>query len=79
MLLEDVALLRTPARLLVVGGDPAGDPEVERLRARAEALGIADRVRFPGAVPQGKLPRYYRAVDALVVSSRYESFGLGGG
>ncbi len=76
LLLESVALLKSPARLLVVGGDPAGDPEVERLRARAEALGIADRVRFPGAVPQGDLPRYYRAVDALVVSSRYESFGL---
>ena len=56
LLLESVALLRTPARLLVVGGDPAGDPEVERLRARAAALGIADRVRFPGAVPQGDLP-----------------------
>jgi D-inositol-3-phosphate glycosyltransferase len=76
LLLESLALLKTPARLLVVGGDPAGDPEVERLRARAEELGVAERVRFPGAVPQGELPRYYRAVDALVVSSRYESFGL---
>ncbi|HEU0026343.1 MAG TPA: glycosyltransferase [Ktedonobacterales bacterium] len=76
LLLESVALLKTPARLLVVGGDPTGDPEVERLRARAEALGVADRVRFPGAVPQSELPRYYRAVDALVVASRYESFGL---
>ncbi len=76
LLLESVALMKTPARLLVVGGDPAGDPEVERLRDRAAALGVADRVRFPGAVPQGGLPRYYRAVDALVVASRYESFGL---
>ena len=76
LLLESVALLRTPARLLVVGGDPNGDPEVERLRARAAELGIADRVRFPGAVPQRELPTYYHAVDAVVVSSRYESFGL---
>jgi len=76
LLLESVALLRTPARLLVVGGDPAGDPEVERLRARAAELGIADRVRFPGAVPQRNLPTYYHAADAVVVSSRYESFGL---
>ncbi len=76
LLLESVALMKTPARLLVVGGDPAGDPEVERLRARAEALGIAERARFPGAVPQSELPRYYRAADALVVASRYESFGL---
>lgn len=76
LLLESVALLRMPARLLVVGGDPSGDPEVERLRARAVALGIADRVRFPGAVPQRRLPTYYHAADAVVVSSRYESFGL---
>ncbi|HEX9036499.1 MAG TPA: glycosyltransferase [Ktedonobacterales bacterium] len=76
LLLESVALLKTRARLVVVGGDPAGDPEVERLRALAASLGIAHRVRFPGAVPQSILPRYYRAADALVVSSRYESFGL---
>jgi len=76
LLLESVALLRTPARLLVVGGDPAGDPEVERLRARAAELGLAERVRFPGAVPQADLPTYYHAVDGVVVSSRYESFGL---
>jgi D-inositol-3-phosphate glycosyltransferase len=76
LLLESVAQLTSPARLFVVGGDPAGDPEVERLRARAAELGLGARVRFPGAVPQGDLPRYYRAVDALVVASRYESFGL---
>jgi D-inositol-3-phosphate glycosyltransferase len=49
---------------------------VERLRARAAELGIAARVRFPGAVPQRELPAYYHAADAVVVSSRYESFGL---
>jgi D-inositol-3-phosphate glycosyltransferase len=76
LLLESVALLQTPARLLVVGGDPNGDPEVERLRARAAELGIAERVRFPGAVPQRDLPTYYHAADAVIVSSRYESFGL---
>ncbi|HET9110196.1 MAG TPA: glycosyltransferase [Ktedonobacterales bacterium] len=76
LLLESVAQMRTPARLLVVGGDPAGDPEVERLRAHAAELGLAERVRFPGAVPQRELPTYYHAVDAVVVASRYESFGL---
>lgn len=76
LLLESVALMRRPARLIVVGGDPEGDPEVERLRARAVELGIAGRVRFPGAVAQPELLSYYRAADALVVTSRYESFGL---
>jgi D-inositol-3-phosphate glycosyltransferase len=76
LLLESVAHMRTPVRLIVVGGNPEGDPEVERLRERARELGIAARVRFPGAVPQAELPRYYHAADALVVTSRYESFGL---
>ena len=76
LLLESVALLRTPARLILIGGNPDGDPEVERLRQRAADLGLGERVRFPGAVPQRQLPEYYHAADAVVVSSRYESFGL---
>lgn len=76
LLLESVAQMRTPARLIVVGGDPAGDPEVERLRTQAQAFGIGERVLFPGAVPQDQLVSYYRAADALAVTSRYESFGL---
>lgn len=76
LLLESVALMRTQARLLVIGGNPAGDPELERLRDRAAELGIGERVLFPGAVPQADLPRYYSAAESLVITSRYESFGL---
>lgn len=79
LLLESAAQLRRPAQVIVVGGDPTrpgGDPEITRLRARADELGIADRVRFPGAIAQDDLPTYYRAAEALVVTSRYESFGL---
>jgi D-inositol-3-phosphate glycosyltransferase len=76
LLLASVARMRTDAVLHIVGGDPDGDPELDRLRALASDLGIAERVRFPGAVAQRDLPDYYRAADALVVTSRYESFGL---
>ena len=76
LLLESVSLMRTPAQLIIIGGNPDGDPEVERLRQRAADLGLAERVRLPGAVPQQDLRRYYHAADAVVVSSRYESFGL---
>jgi D-inositol-3-phosphate glycosyltransferase len=76
LLLESVARMRTPAVLVLIGGDPQGDPELDRLRARADELGIGERVRLPGAVPQDGLPGYYQAADALVVASRYESFGL---
>jgi D-inositol-3-phosphate glycosyltransferase len=76
LLLESLSLMATNTQLIIVGGNPDGDPELERLRQRAVELGIAARVRFPGAVPQQQLRRYYHAADAVVVSSRYESFGL---
>jgi D-inositol-3-phosphate glycosyltransferase len=76
LLLESVAEMRAEPRVVVIGGNPPDDPEVTRLRARADALGLGDRVLFPGAVPQRELPPYYCAADALVVTSRYESFGL---
>lgn len=76
LLLDSVAAMRTQARLVVIGGNPDGDPEVDRLRAQADALGIGERVLFPGAVAQRELPFYYAGSDAVVVTSRYESFGL---
>lgn len=76
LLLESLSLMRTPARLLIIGGNPDDDPELDRLREYAAALGLARRVQFPGALPQQHLRSYYHAADAVVVSSRYESFGL---
>jgi D-inositol-3-phosphate glycosyltransferase len=76
LLLESLAHMHTPAVLVLIGGNPQGDPELDRLRARAGELGLSERVRLPGAVPQNELPNYYQAADALVVASRYESFGL---
>jgi glycosyltransferase involved in cell wall biosynthesis len=51
-------------RLLLVGGTPE---DIERLRARAAARGVPDRVRFEGSVPNGKIPLYLRAADALIM------------
>lgn len=76
LLLESLTHMRTPATLVLIGGNPDGDPELERLRALANDLGIADRLRLPGAVSHDALTPYYRAADALVIASRYESFGL---
>lgn len=76
LLLETLAAMRTRATLVLVGGNPDGDPELERLRARAAGLGLSERVRFPGAIAHEDLTPYYRAADALVIASRYESFGL---
>jgi glycosyltransferase involved in cell wall biosynthesis len=55
-------------RLVVVGQGPLR-AELERL---AERLGVADRVRFAGPLPQAELPRWYRAADVFVLPSHSE-------
>ncbi|WP_433782563.1 glycosyltransferase [Actinomycetospora sp. CA-101289] len=76
------ALGRLPGdvELVIAGGPPAAslddDPEVARLRDRARAEGVADRVTFLGAVGQDALPALYRAADAVACVPVYEPFGL---
>jgi len=63
--------------VLVAGGDSsAQEGEIAYLRNLAKRYGIADRVRFLGAVEHERLPLYYSAADVCVVPSFYESFGL---
>lgn len=71
-LLRALALTRTRAQLDVVGD---GD-ERERLLVLAEELGISDRVRWHGAMPQHRLAAFYRGAAALVVPSVEEGLGL---
>ncbi|MDL0137059.1 glycosyltransferase [Halobacterium salinarum] len=49
-------------------------PETESLRAHAYALGVGDRVSFPGFVENPF--SYMMSADAFVLSSEYEGFGL---
>lgn len=49
------------ARLLLVGGGPAGDA----LRAQAEASSVADAIRFAGRVPHAEVDRYYALADVV--------------
>ena len=67
---------RERVRLLVIGGDERAAPELARLRAIAEEVGVADRVRFPGSIPHQRLAVYYNAADVVVIPSFSESFGL---
>ena len=76
-----LALTRLPdAELVVAGGPPrAGldaDPEVRRLRALAEARGVADRVTFLGAVGHDDVPAVIAAADLVVATPWYEPFGI---
>ena len=78
ILLRAATLLEhtSDTRVLIVGGSPGSDTELDRLRALAVQLEIADLVTFTGAVRQTELPRYYGAADIFVLPSHSESFGL---
>jgi glycosyltransferase involved in cell wall biosynthesis len=69
------ALSRMPDRSLSL--DVVGDgDDRDTLRELATALGIADRVRWHGALPQPRLAEFYRGAAALVVPSVGEGLGL---
>jgi glycosyltransferase involved in cell wall biosynthesis len=75
------ALAQLPGVELVVAGGPAPDlldtdPEVGRLREVARQLGVADRVRFLGAVSRHDLPALTCSADVVVAVPWYEPFGI---
>lgn len=58
-----------PATLVIVGDGPEGD----RLRAKADQLGLANRVNFTGRLPPGpELWHRYRSALAVAIPSRTE-------
>jgi len=67
--------------LSVIGGDPTEDEdilnsEMGRLQTLREKFGLKHLVAFLGKRSQDTLPYYYSAVEAVVVPSHYESFGM---
>ena len=68
-----------PAAELVVVGGPSGaegDREAREVRALAQSLGVAGRIRWVEPQPHHLLSSWYRAADVVLVPSRSESFGL---
>lgn len=61
------------APVLIIAGS---GPEQERLGRHAAALGLSDRVRLPGFVPDADMPALWAMADLFVFHSRYETFGL---
>jgi D-inositol-3-phosphate glycosyltransferase len=78
------AILRAPdvtrdVLLAVVGGSAGADGEqdqVTRLMRLATEAGVGDRVVFFPPQPHERLADFYRASEAVIVPSRWESFGL---
>jgi teichuronic acid biosynthesis glycosyltransferase TuaC len=63
------ALSLLPEAILLLAGK--GQDEAA-LKSQAERLGVADRVRFLGAVPHGELPIVLNAADVFVLPSASE-------
>lgn len=83
--IESLAVLRDhygiKARMLVVGGHmPPGDepdsPELSRLIALSESLGLQQQVIFTGQKSRAELAYYYSAADVFVTTPWYEPFGI---
>jgi D-inositol-3-phosphate glycosyltransferase len=77
-LLTSIARLRAEpvVELEIVGGEGPDSPEHRRLLRLARDLGLEKRIHATGSVEHRRMPERYRAADAVVVASRYESFGL---
>jgi glycosyltransferase involved in cell wall biosynthesis len=73
--IDAVALLRdrhgTVARLIVVGDGE----ERANLEAQVDELGLRDRVRFTGAVPQSEVTRYLWAADIFLSLNELSNVG----
>jgi D-inositol-3-phosphate glycosyltransferase len=64
------------AEVVVVGGPPAdqlrSDPGISSLRALAERLQVADRLRLVGSVPFRDLPGWFRSADLFLAAEGQE-------
>ena len=69
--IEGLARSRSGAVLWV-----AGAGREDEYRALAASLGVGERVRFLGSLPNDELPSWYSAADVFVLPSRQDSWGL---
>ncbi len=73
-LIQALPLLDKPGTQLWVAGEGPYEPD---LRALADKLGVADRIRWLGRVEQSKLAALYRCCTMLVAASFVnETFGM---
>ena len=69
-----LCLSKIPNLVLVIAG--VGN-ELKNLKILAKSLGIENKVRFTGFIPNEELPMYYNASDLFICPTvRVESFGI---
>jgi glycosyltransferase involved in cell wall biosynthesis len=62
-----------PGTKFIISGS---GPEMDGLVSRANELGVADAIRFCGALPRGDYADVMRAIDIVALPSRNEPFGI---
>lgn len=67
--------------LIIIGGELDEDPhaesqEMQKLRKMVSRMKLQEKVAFWGSQRQDLLPYFYSAAKAMVLPSRYESFGM---
>jgi glycosyltransferase involved in cell wall biosynthesis len=70
------AVAHRPWHCVCVGSLDRDRAFVDRVRRRADELGLGDRVSFPGPRVGARLAASYAAADALVLASRAETYGM---
>lgn len=68
-----LAHIDSDVSLVIVGRQT---PYADKVKAYAEAHGLAKRVRWLTGVPNADLPSLYQMAEACVYPSRYEGFGV---
>jgi glycosyltransferase involved in cell wall biosynthesis len=71
-----ISLAETPWRCTCVGPLDTDRAFVERLRQRAEAAEVGDRLRLTGPLTGTALDSAYRSADVLVHATRGETYGM---
>jgi mannosylfructose-phosphate synthase len=76
--LPELRQLIGDARLqLAVGADsPADRRKIDKWKALAAKLGVADHVKWLGHITDECMAEYYRAAPVFALPSRYEPFGM---
>jgi glycosyltransferase involved in cell wall biosynthesis len=74
-LLDAVAACPFPVQLEVVGDDRADRDYAQSIRAQVARLGLQQRVRLHGALPEAEVRRHLLEADLLAVPS-FEGFGI---
>lgn len=71
-------LPQRPAAVALVVGRAGGKHEafLTKLKAKVQAAGLANRLRFIGEVPAPELPALMRALSLVVQLPRYEGYGM---